>query len=584
MAGKSNGRLIAIIAAIAVIAAIVAALWWRSEKHEPELTDMTRSSGLPLTPEQQSVRFTNADLTFVVYPDKKAIDGHSILTLAVQRPIKRIQFDLDRNLPISRVTVNGQELAKDRWSNPQGRATIELPRTFQAGEQLKIALDYSGKPHVAKNAPWDGGFVWSSTKQGKPWIATAVEGEGCDLFWPCFDNSLVEVETVDLHIDVPQGLVAPSNGRFMGTTTGKDGRVVWNWRAHNPNNYAIALNIAPYKEIKADYHSRYGNVIPMHYWYLPGEDEQAKALFAEFAPTVAFFERTVGPYPFGDEKIAAVETPHLGMEHQTINAYGNEYKPAAEGFDWLFHHEFSHEWFGNQLTNRDWDDMWLHEGFGTYMQPLYARYLKGRMPYDAWMWRLRGTLKNKFPVAAGKHQLEHVVYDDKTGPGNDIYYKGAWVLHTLRGLIGDEPFFTSVRRLVYGRPDPKPGNFRPRFGTTAEFADIVSEEAGRDMHWFFDVYIRRAQLPRLVTRQVGNQLQLQWTDTGGKPFPMPVEIEVDGNTQTVAMADGRGSVTLPAANSAWTIDPETKVLRQDDQIDRFRDWTAAQQKKASKED
>src|SRR3546814_5143633 len=94
------------------------------------------------------------------------------------------------------------------------------------------------------------------------------------------------------------------------------------------------------------YKSRYGNEIPMFYWYLPGEEQQAKELFAEFAPTLDFYESVVGPYPFGDEKVGVVETPHKGMEHQTINAYGNEYAKAPEGFDWLFQHEFGHEWFG----------------------------------------------------------------------------------------------------------------------------------------------------------------------------------------------------------------------------------------------
>jgi aminopeptidase N len=109
----------------------------------------------------------------------------------------------------------------------------------------------------------------------------------------------------------------------------------------------------------------------MSFWYLKSRADKAKALFAEFTPMLDFYEQMIGPYPFRDEKMGVVETPHLGMEHQTINAYGNEYKKDVYGFDWLLQHEFAHEWFGNQLTNLDNDDMWLHEGFGTYMQPLY---------------------------------------------------------------------------------------------------------------------------------------------------------------------------------------------------------------------
>ena len=571
-----------LIIALAMVPILIAVYFVVFRAPAPELSAYTRGTGGPLTAEQRSVEFTHADLSLDIFPDKKEIAGRSKLTLNVQKPVERIQFDLDRNLPISAVTLGGQPIDKGQWSNPDGRLTIELGRTALAGETLVVGVDYAGKPHVAARAPWEGGFVWDKTPDGKPWVATAVQGEGCDLFWPCFDNSLVEVGTVDLRINVPEGLSAPSNGKLVGVTKADDGRSTWHWRATKPNNYAIALNIAPYKELKANYRSRFGNTIPLHYWHLPGKEKEARVLFAEFAPTLAFFEATVGPYPFANEKVAAVETPHLGMEHQTINAYGNAYKPAPEGYDWLFHHEFAHEWFGNQLTNRNWDDMWLHEGFGSYMQPLSIRQRLGEVPYHAWMWKQRAGLLNRFPIVSGKPRLEHEVYNPETGPGGDIYAKGALALHSLRQLMGDEPFYRAVRRLVYGRPDPAPGNFSPRFGTTDEFVQLTSEEAGRDLKWFFDVYIRSARLPELVEKRQGNVLNLQWRTQRGLPFPMPVEVMVDGALQTVPMANGRGSLTLPAANSIWTVDPAGKLLRHDDAIDRYRDWTTAEQAKAAK--
>lgn len=573
---RADRRVAAVLVAVVLLAALAAFMRWRADREQPQLTAVTRATGLPLTPEQRSVDFTHADLHFAIHPDRKAIEGRSLLTFTVRRPIERIQFDLDRNLPIESLSVNGQKLDAERWSNPEGRATVELPRAFAAGERLRLAIRYGGRPHVAKRAPWDGGFVWSKTPQGEPWIATAVQGDGCDLFWPCFDHSLVEIGSVDLHIDVPAGLVAPANGRLMGVTRGADGRRTFHWRARSPNNYAIALNIAPYREIRATYRSRYGNAVPLHYWHLPGKEAQARALFAEFAPTLDAFERLVGPYPFPGEKVGAVETPHLGMEHQTINAYGNAYKPAALGFDWLFNHEFAHEWFGNQLTNRDWDDMWLHEGFATYLQPLYARERGGAIPYAAELWRIRALILNRLPMVSGRSRPSHLVYDPATGPGTDIYYKGAWVLHALRVMIGDEAFFRAVRRFVYGRPDPAPGNFSPRFGTTDEFVAIAGQEAGRDLRWFFDAYLRHAQLPRLVARRDRDRLLLEWRAGGKQPFATPVEVAIDGGVQTVPMTAGRGAVALPRPGSSWTLDPAGKLLRQDDAIDRFRDWTASQ--------
>ncbi len=536
------------------------------------LAERTKSSGLPLTAEQKSVTFDTADLSFEILPSKKAIDAVAKLGFTVNNPIDKLQVDLDPRYKISSVKVDGAELDKGKWANDGGLLTVNLPSPKAAGSKLGIDIAYAGKPHVAERAPWDGGFVWSQTKDGQPWVASAVEGEGCDIFWPCFDNATIEVAQVTQHITVPKGLVAASNGRLVGTSQLDDGRMRYDWVAHYPNNYAIAINVAPYKVAKTIHQSRFGNSYPIEFFYLPGEEKEAQALLKEMEQTVDFYEAKIGPYPFGSEKVGVVETPHLGMEHQTINAYGNKYKPAPYGYDWLFNHEFAHEWFGNQLTNRDWDDMWLHEGFGSYMQPLTVQFMRGDMAYDASLFEQRQRILNKHPVVWGRSRLEHEVYDDDKGSGIDIYMKGSWILHTLRGMMGDDAFFRSVRRLVYGRPDPMPGNFKPRFGTTDEFQQIVSQEAGRDMKWFFDVYLRQAALPRLVETRTGNRVDLQWKTPKGLPFPMPVEVAVDGVRQTVPMTGGRGSITLPSDKSLVTLDPGTKILRQSDEMDRYRDW------------
>ena len=568
---------IAPVAAVVLIGGGLYALKDRGAKHGG-LSERTEGTGAPLTREQQSVDFTKADLSFEVFPNRKSINGHAVLNFAVKQPIQRIQFDLDENLPIRALAVDGAPLSSREWRNAGGLVTVDLPVAKQAGDKLQLTVDYAGKPHVAKKAPWDGGFVWSRTKDGQPWIATAVQGEGCDLFWPCFDNSLVEIGQVDLHITVPKGLVAPANGKLVGVREHSDGRRTYDWRTMKPNNYAISLNIGPYKRLTQQHRSRFGNMVEIDYWYLPGEDDKAKKLFAEFAPTLDFFERAIGPYAFANEKLGVVETPHLGMEHQTINAYGNAYKPAPEGYDWLFNHEFAHEWFGNQLTNRDWDDMWLHEGFGSYMQPLYLQSMVGDLAAKNWLFKNRQGIQNKFPIVSGKHRLEHEVYDPATGPGGDIYSKGAWILRTLRWLTGDEPFFRATRRLVYGRPDPAPGNFQPRFGSTNEYVALVNQESGRNLTWFFNAYLRHARLPKLVEHRQGNVLHLQWQTPKGIPFPMPLDLEVDGKRIRVPMDKGRATVQLPAADSLVTIDPDDFVLRQNDAIDAYRDWNAAKAK------
>jgi hypothetical protein len=426
-----------------------------------ELTDTTRDSGRPMAPEQAAVVFEHADLSFKLIPADKRLEGDATLRLRATSPLSALVVDLDRNYAVGRVEVDGRAIAPGDWSNPEGRMRIALPRPLAAGKAVTLRIVYAGSPHEAKKAPWDGGIVWATAPTGEPWVATAVEGEGCDLLWPCIDHPKGEPAQVDEHITVPAPLVAPGNGVLVGMREHAGWRT-YHWRARQPDTYAVTLNAGPFEQLQADYRSRYGNVIPLAFWYLKGHREKAEKLFAEFPKMLDFFEGVIGPYPFGDEKMGVVETPHLGMEHQTINAYGNGYKRDKYGYDWLLQHEFSHEWFGNQLTNADWDDMWLHEGFGSYMQPLYLQYLRGQMDYHAALLD-RAGVANKVPMVSGHTMTEEGVYNADNGPGNDIYYKGSYMLHMLRGLIGDEAFFRSIRELVYGTDAPRPGNFRPRY-------------------------------------------------------------------------------------------------------------------------
>jgi len=548
-----------------------------AEKGKPPITRLTEGSGGVIEPERAALRLDTVDLAIEVFPDKEAIAGVATLAFTAKAPLTRLLIDLDRNLPVTAIAIDGTALKPGAWTNPEGRLFVTLPAPIAAGASVTAKITYGGTPHVAVRAPWDDGFVWDKTKEGQPWIATTAEGSGCDLFWPCLDFPAGEPSRVDLHITVPKGLKAPSNGVLTGVDTLPDGRTTWNWRAKHPNTYGVALNIGPYDLIEGDYRSRFGNTIRMQYWYLPGEKAQAEGLFAEFAPTLDFFEALVGPYPFGDEKMGVVETPHLGMEHQTINAYGNGYKKAPEGFDWLFQHEFAHEWFGNQLTAADWDDFWLHEGYGSYMQPLYGLWREGGARYAAMLATLRNGIRNKAPIVSGHIRTEEQVYDaDKGGPGNDIYNKGAWMLHTLRGLIGDKAFFDITTRAVYGRADPKPGNFVPRFGSTAEFRRIVNQVTGKDYGWFFDIYLGEAALPELVETRRGDTLALQWRTPGDKPFPMPVEVQIGfgGPVQTVAMTGGEATIAVPA-DAHVVVDPMARILRRSTAIEAVQAQAAA---------
>ena len=208
------------------------------------------------------------------------------------------------------------------------------------------------------------------------------------------------------------------------------------------------------------------------------------------------------------------------------------------------------------------------------MQPLYGRWRDGEARYAAMMDAIRQEIANGAPIVSGRIMTEEDVYEpSKGGPGQDIYVKGAWMLHTLRNTIGDKAFWEVTRRLVYGRPDPRPGNFQPRFGSTDEYVAIVNQVTGQDYDWFFDVYLRQAALPELVESRTGDTLTLTWKAPNGKPFPLPVEIAVDGVVRKLAMTGGTETLAV-SASAHGVIEPDARVLRRSEAVEQLQKWLA----------
>ena len=544
------------------------------------LASRTAQSGLPLTPAQQATELPYLALSITVNPAKKSIAGQARYRIEARAPLAEAQFDLDPRFAIAQVFVDARPLAQGRWRNDGGLLTIALPATLAKGDTAEITIAYSGVPFVAPRAPWDGGMVWSRTPDGQPWIASAVQGEGCDLFWPCIDSPAKRVAMLDLAVTVPEPLVEAGNGKLIGVEH-KGGWATWRWRAKHPQGYGVTLQIAPYRTAETTYKSRYGNTIPLKFWYLPGHEAGARELLGELASFLDFFESTIGPYPWGDEKAGIAETPHEGMEHQTINAYGNGFTAAPEGYDWLMNHEFAHEWFANQETNRSDSEMWLHEGFAMYMQPLYLRWKSGELLYDETLWDYRKRIHAKVPLVPPPGAPGPSYLDEQTGWGDDIYFKGAWILHTLREQIGDKAFDRTLTLFTYGRSDPRPGNFGPLLRTSRDYERIVDQVTGRDWRWFFDAYLDHGPLPRLDARRIGSKLELAWHSEAREPFAMPVEVEVDGKLVRVSMTDGKGSLRLPTSDAHVVLDPRGRVLRYDPAIEAWQKQEEAKRKDAA---
>jgi len=502
----------------------------------------SQDSGGPLTSEWAAydVKFYNINLN--IDPEKQTINGWVGVTAEAVTNMKEFVLDLDDRYRITKISWDSPVEYKELlFKHKNGKIKIQLPEEVVKGNSFKVKIYYNGKPQVAQNPPWDDGFTWSRTESGEHWVGVTCQGGGADTWWPCKDHPSDEPDSVLLNFTVPGNLICTSNGKLLDIVDNKEGTKTFIWFVSTPiNNYGISVHIAPYDTIQYQYTSVTGEIIPVTIWVLPESMEKARAHCPEFLYHLRFYEELLGPYPFRADKYGVAETPYLGMEHQTVIANGYGYRTDQFGFDWLHHHELGHEWWGNMVTAKDWSDFWIHEAVCGYMQTLYlednvengnpSAFLMNRM-----LW------KNEQPIAPRKEMTSTEAYT------NDMYSKGAYVLHTLRYYLGNEVFRIVLRRWAY--PDPEMEKVTDgshcRFATTDEFLEIAEKVSGKKLDWFWEVYFRQASLPLLKAEIKNNTLYLEWEIENDLPFSVPVEVKIGEEIIKVEMREGAGSVKIP---------------------------------------
>ncbi len=516
----------------------------------------TQDSGGKIIPEQNCYDVLHYDINLTIDPGDKAIGGNVIMTINAVEDFNKIIVNLDSVYNVESVSLlTGKEIDLN-FNYEKQKILINFNRTIKCDETISIKIVYSGVPQAAKNPPWDDGFIWQENKDELPWVSVTCQGGGADIWWPCKDHPSDEPDSVSLHFTVPEDLICVSNGRFISTVNNDDGTTTWNWFVSTPiNNYNVTFYLGPFKKIDYDYTSITGEKFPFAVWALPENYEKAKTHSQQFVDHMRIMEELIGPYPFRADKYAIVEAPHLGMEHQTAIAYGFGWKNHKNfPFDWLHHHEFSHEWWGNMVTCANWNDFWIHEGLGTYMQPLYLEKMFGKDSYIGYLRSIK-RFANEVPVAPRKIQTAGESYN------LDVYYKGAWIIHTLRYYLGDGIFFKILRRWSYPTPEMekiKDGK-QCRLAATEEFLKIAEDISGKKLDWFFEVYLRHAKLPILnVTRQA-DKITLYWHTENNLPFNLPVEVKYNNEIVSVDMKENKGEIQLPK-ESEFVIDPEEWIL------------------------
>ena len=529
-----------------------------AQPHQVTPLEKVADSGGPLLREQAAYDVLFYRLKFLIDTTTRSITASTFVRALALDTLSTFVLDLDAAFAVQSVTWKGQRQYNVplSFNRPTGRLWIALPYVVQRSDSILVEITYQGTPKVSTNPPWDDGFVWKRTKTGEIWAGVACEEGGADLWWPCKDHPSDEPDSVDLYFTVPASLTCVSNGRLLEVTDAGSTKT-FHWYVSEPiNNYCITFYLGPLQRIPIDYTSVTGQTVPSEYWFLPYNVAKAQQYSTIFLKDLRFFEEVCGPFPFRAEKYCIVDAPYWGMEHQTCIAYGNNFALNSYGFDYIHLHELAHEWWGNLVTAKDWSDVWIHEGFATYMEALFVERMSGFARYKSYMSGMRGAIQNLNPVAPAAPTNAQIMF-----ASNDVYYKGAWILHTLRHYLGDQVFFAMFRRFAY--PDPAMESVTDgrqcRLATTNDYLQIAEQVAGKKLDWFFNLYLRQPSLPKLRYSRSGTALNLQWVTPNNLPFPLPVDVRVGTSMVSVGMQNGTGVVSIPV-DSSYQIDPDGWIL------------------------
>jgi aminopeptidase N len=481
------------------------------------------------------------DIHVKVEPDKQYISGYNTILCKVQKSTDVVYFDLAPNMSISRIAVENTSLV---FIRKQNKVIVTLAKSALVNQLIPVTIYFEGQPEKAILAPWKGGFDWKKDDRGNEWVGLACESKGAAIWLPCKDDWSDEAESMDMYLSVPDTLVGVSNGRLKEVIKSTN-QTTYHWQVLNPiNNYNITINIGDYVLISDTFHGK--NTLSLDYYVLRYNVEKARKHFQEVDTMLRAFEQYFGAYPFPEDGYKLVETPYWGMEHQSCVAYGNKYRYNEYGFDFIIVHESGHEWFANSITAADPADLWIHESFTTYSEALYVEYTQGKGRSLSYLQMQREKVVNKFPMQGPKHQNYHGWKD------NDIYYKGSWVLQTLRYSVdNDSMWFLMLRELS--------AKFRHQLISTDDIVQFICKRLPSINTAVLNQYLNYSNLPVLsatIRSSKGKQwLEYEWL-ADVKNFSLNLPIHSAAGTVFLKPGTGKKRIKVP---KGFSIDDVKKL-------------------------
>jgi aminopeptidase N len=478
-----------------------------------------------------------------VDPDKQIIAGKNTIRFKMLSDASRIQIDLSDALHVDKILYGETPL---KYQRDSGAVFIDFPETLHAGQTYSIDFYYSGHPLTIGRF---GGMVFTKDPAGHPWIYTSCEDDGASIWWPNKDQWRDEVESMDISVAVPNGLTDVSNGKFKGSTDLGDGYTRWDWHVSYPiNAYDVSLNIGDYVHFSDHY-----GTLPLDYYVLPGDLDKAKAQFKQVPGMLEAFTHYFGPYPFERDGYKLIEVPYSGMEHQTAVTYGNHFKNGylekdwtgvgiSLKFDFIIVHESAHEWFGNSITAQDRSDMWIHEGWGTYLESLYVEYWYGKDAAIRYLNGYKSKVENKRPIITER--------GINATPPEDQYFKGALMLNTLRSVINDDQRWFQLIRDLYQ-------HFAYQNIMTEDVVVWFSQQTKLNLTPIFNQYLRHTSIPLLELKFDPAAATVTYRWKADEPdFAMPVRVGDSADWQTIHPTTDWQTMKTTLTPAAFAVDTD----------------------------